>query len=73
MLEAYEAPPLDLTIDEVLLDFIARGKAELPDGVSGSSRYHGPLRAQAHTGSALPHLRLLNGSVERSAPRSFPA
>ncbi len=34
MLEAYEAPPLDPTIDEVLLDFIARGKAELPDGVS---------------------------------------
>ncbi len=34
MLEAYEAPPLDPTIDEVLLDFIARGKAELHDGVS---------------------------------------
>ncbi len=34
MLKAYEAPPLDPTIDEVLLDFIARGKAELHDGVS---------------------------------------
>jgi len=62
MLEAYEAPPLDPTIDEVLLDFIARGKAEFPDGVSGRSRYYGPSRAQAHAGSALPHLGFLNGS-----------
>jgi trimethylamine--corrinoid protein Co-methyltransferase len=31
MLAEYEAPPLDPAIDEALLDFIARRKAEFPD------------------------------------------
>lgn len=31
MLASYEAPPLDPAIDEALLDFIARRKAEFPD------------------------------------------
>ncbi|MFM2072905.1 MAG: hypothetical protein RLZZ623_3169, partial [Actinomycetota bacterium] len=30
-LAEYEAPPLDAAIDEELLEFIARRKAELPD------------------------------------------
>jgi trimethylamine---corrinoid protein Co-methyltransferase len=30
-LAEYEAPPLDIAIDEALLDFIARRKAEMPD------------------------------------------
>ncbi len=34
MLDAYEAPPLDPGVDEALRDFIARRKAELPDGVT---------------------------------------
>ncbi len=34
MLDAYQAPPLDPGIDEALQDFIARRKAELPDGVT---------------------------------------
>ena len=33
MLDAYEAPPLDPGVDEAVRDFIARRKAELPDGV----------------------------------------
>jgi trimethylamine--corrinoid protein Co-methyltransferase len=31
MLDSYEAPPLDPAIDEALLDFMARRKAEFPD------------------------------------------
>jgi trimethylamine--corrinoid protein Co-methyltransferase len=31
MLTEYEAPPLDESIDEALLDFVARRKAEMPD------------------------------------------
>jgi trimethylamine--corrinoid protein Co-methyltransferase len=31
MLAEYEAPPLDVAIDEALLDFIARRKASMPD------------------------------------------
>ena len=31
MLDDYEAPPLDPAVDEALLDFIARRKAEFPD------------------------------------------
>ena len=31
MLAEYEAPPLDLAIDEALRDFIARRKASMPD------------------------------------------
>ncbi|MBM3585106.1 MAG: trimethylamine methyltransferase family protein [Alphaproteobacteria bacterium] len=34
MLDEYEAPPLDLGIDEALCAFIAKRKAELPDDVS---------------------------------------
>ena len=34
MLDAYEAPPLDPGVDEAVRDFIARRKAELPDGVT---------------------------------------
>ena len=34
MLLAYEAPPLDPGTDEALRDFMARRKAELPDGVA---------------------------------------
>jgi trimethylamine--corrinoid protein Co-methyltransferase len=34
MLASYEPPPLDRAIDEALLDFIARRKRELPDGVT---------------------------------------
>lgn len=34
MLDEYEAPPLDPGIDEALQAFIARRKAELPDGVT---------------------------------------
>jgi trimethylamine--corrinoid protein Co-methyltransferase len=30
-LEEYQAPPMDPGVDEALQDFIARGKAELPD------------------------------------------
>jgi trimethylamine---corrinoid protein Co-methyltransferase len=33
MLEAYQPPPLDAATDEALLDYCARRKAELPDGV----------------------------------------
>ncbi len=33
MLEAYQAPPLDAATDEALLDYCARRKAELPDGI----------------------------------------
>ncbi len=33
-LRAYEPPPLDAALDEELLDFIARRKAELPDTVA---------------------------------------
>ncbi|MSP83179.1 MAG: trimethylamine methyltransferase [Alphaproteobacteria bacterium] len=34
MLLEYQAPPIDPGVDEALLDFIARRKAELPDGVT---------------------------------------
>jgi trimethylamine--corrinoid protein Co-methyltransferase len=34
LLREYEAPPLDPAIDEALLDFIARRKAELPNAVT---------------------------------------
>ena len=34
MLDAYQAPPLDPGVDEAVRDFIARRKAELPDGVT---------------------------------------
>ena len=34
LLERYEPPPLDPAIDEALLDFIARRKAELPNSVT---------------------------------------
>ena len=31
LLNTYEAPPIDISVDEALKDFIARRKAELPD------------------------------------------
>ena len=34
LLARYEPPPLDPALDEALLDFIARRKAELPDNVT---------------------------------------
>ncbi len=34
MLDAYQAPPLDPGVDEAVRDFVARRKAELPDGVT---------------------------------------
>jgi trimethylamine--corrinoid protein Co-methyltransferase len=34
LLARYEPPPLDPAVDEALLDFIARRKAELPDNVT---------------------------------------
>ena len=34
LLDRYEPPPLDPAIDEALLDFIARRKAELPNSVT---------------------------------------
>ena len=34
ILASYEPPPLDPATDEALLDFIARRKAVLPEGVT---------------------------------------